>query len=430
VAGFGPNTRTVMQIKVADAPAAAPYDVAALMAAWAKTATNPGVFASTQDPIIMPSATYNSAYNGNFAADPYVRIFQLSKTFKTLSGATITIPFQHKAIQDEMGEAFDMEYGRMSGFLGLELPNTGAKNQNFILYPFSSPPVDITVDNITPSEPLPGDNTQIWKITHNGVDTHPLHFHLFNVQVINRVAWDNMVMPPDPNELGWKETIRVNPLEDIIVALRPYAPTVPFEVPDSIRPINPCMPVGEPLMQPPPVGEWVEPGGTPTVTAGVVGRLDNALVNFGWEYMMHCHILSHEEMDMMHTLSFTPARTTPVAPDGLAAVAGAGPQVTLTWNDKSTNETHFLVQRTTNPATVPWVTIANVPTADRAGTSPPQVTYQDTTVAAGTTYYYRITATNAVGYLPPEPYTDPEAIGFPTVQADSAPSAVASDTTP
>ena len=81
-----------------------------------------------------------------------------------------------------MGEAFDTEYGRMSGFLGLELPNTGAQNQNFILYPFSSPPVDITIDNITPSEPLPGDGTQIWKITHNGVDTHTLHFHLFNVQ--------------------------------------------------------------------------------------------------------------------------------------------------------------------------------------------------------------------------------------------------------
>ena len=430
VAGFGPNTRTVMQIKVAAAPNAAPYDVDALKAAWAKTAASPGVFASSQDPIIVPSAAYNSAYNGNFAADPYVRIFELAKTFQTISGGPVTIPFHNKAIQDEMGEAFDMEYGRMSGFLGLELPNTGAQNQNFILYPFVSPPVDITVDNITPSEPLPGDGTQIWKITHNGVDTHPLHFHLFNVQVINRVAWDNMVMPPDPNELGWKETVRVNPLEDIIVALRPYAPTVPFAVPDSIRPINPAMPLGMPLMQPPPVGEWVEPGGTPTMDGGVEGRLDNALVNFGWEYMMHCHILSHEEMDMMHELSFTPARAVPATPDGLAAVAGAGPQVTLTWNDNSTDEMYFLVQRTTDPLTVPWETIANVLTSDRPGTSPPQETYVDTTVAAGTTYHYRVIATNAVGYLPPVPYADPEAIGFPTVQADSAPSAEASATTP
>ena len=86
---------------------------------------------------------------------------------------------------------------------------------------------------------MAGDGTQIWKITHNGVDTHPIHFHLFNVQLINRVAWDNAVRPPDANELGWKETVRVDPLEDTIVAMRPVAPTLPFEVPNSIRPIDP-----------------------------------------------------------------------------------------------------------------------------------------------------------------------------------------------
>ena len=66
---------------------------------------------------------------------------------------------------------------------------------------------------MTPIE-SPSDGTQIWKITHNGVDTHPIHFHLFNVQVINRVGWDGTIRPPDPNELGWKETVRMNPLED------------------------------------------------------------------------------------------------------------------------------------------------------------------------------------------------------------------------
>ena len=56
--------------------------------------------------------------------------------------------------------------------------------------------------------------TQIWKVTHNGVDTHAIHVHLFNVQLINRVGWDGAIRPPDPNELGWKETVRMNPLED------------------------------------------------------------------------------------------------------------------------------------------------------------------------------------------------------------------------
>ena len=30
----------------------------------------------------------------------------------------------------------------------------------------------------------------------------------------------------------------------------------------------------------------------------------NQLFNFGWEYVWHCHILSHEEMDMMRPMKF------------------------------------------------------------------------------------------------------------------------------
>ena len=69
---------------------------------------------------------------------------------------------------------------------------------------------------------------QFWKITHNGVDTHAIHFHLFNVQLINRVGWDGAIRPPDPNELGWKETVRMNPLEDVswrCSRLRPWFPS-------------------------------------------------------------------------------------------------------------------------------------------------------------------------------------------------------------
>lgn len=130
---------------------------------------------------------------------------------------------------------------------------------------------------------------------------------------------------------------------------------------------------------------------------------------------------------MMHTLCFTPARTTPADPDGLAAGVEAGPQVALTWNDNSSDETYFIVQRTTDPLTVPWETIANVWSSDREGTG--ARSYTDTDVLAGETYYYRVIATNAVGYLPLVPYPAP-AIGFPTVQADSAPSAEASVTIP
>ncbi len=37
----------------------------------------------------------------------------------------------------------------------------------------------------------------------------------------------------------------------------------------------------------------IDANGNPTTP------ITNQLVNFGWEYVWHCHILSHEEMDMM-----------------------------------------------------------------------------------------------------------------------------------
>ena len=83
------------------------------------------------------------------------------------------------------------------------------------------------------------DGTQIWRITHNGVDTHPIHFHLYDVQILNRVTWDNIIIPTEPSELGWKDTVRISPLEDTIVALRPIVPQVPWEVPNAIHNLNP-----------------------------------------------------------------------------------------------------------------------------------------------------------------------------------------------
>ena len=42
---------------------------------------------------------------------------------------------------------------------------------------------------------------------------------------------------------------------------------------------------------------------TPTPTAHpMTTPIVNAMTNFGWEYVWHCHILSHEEMDMMRPM--------------------------------------------------------------------------------------------------------------------------------
>lgn len=387
--GYGPNTRTVMRVQVSGTPSGTPapnsYDAAyldALKTAWAKTDTKRGVFEVGQDPIIVPQAAYNSAYNASFPGDTsvYVKIFDNSLTFTPIGAtAPVTLGFQPKAIHDEMGATYDVEYGRMSGTLGLELPNSTNLTQNFLLYGYASPPVDLLQDSMTPLGTLK-DGTQIWKITHNGVDTHPIHFHLVNVQLINRVAWDGALLPPEPNELGWKETVRVNPLEDTIVAMRPVAPTQPFDIPNSVRLIDPTMPEGAPLMTPP--GGFVDPAANPVTIL-------NHYVNFGWEYVWHCHILSHEEMDMMHSLCFSVA---PKAPTNLAvAISGSGAarQATLSWNDNSANETAFIIQRaqdssfTSNPVT--FSVGENV------------TSYSDPVGGSTTSYYYRVLATNVVG---------------------------------
>ncbi|MCJ7555795.1 MAG: multicopper oxidase domain-containing protein, partial [Gammaproteobacteria bacterium] len=315
--------------------------------------------------------------------------------FDTLSAVDmVNFPFQPKAIQDEMGEAFEKEYGRMSGNLGLEVPLTQAGvAQNLILYPYVNPASELINASLLPStmiidpttglpdstykvEPLsnPGDGTQIWKITHNGVDTHPIHFHLFDVQVINRVGWDGIIRPPEANELGWKDTVRISPLEDTIVALRPIIPVVPFALPNSVRTLNPMMPEGSIVMF-----ANVDAEGNPT------DPIINTPVNFGWEYVWHCHILSHEEMDMMRPMS---VGVPPSKPEGLS-VAISGRNVTLNWTDTSQTETGFIVQYA-EAAAGPWMDQATLP-ANAA-------TYTYRKGRNAPSYFYRILASNTIGY--------------------------------
>ncbi|MCR4393331.1 MAG: Ig-like domain-containing protein, partial [Dehalococcoidales bacterium] len=397
--GYGPNTRTIMQIRVTNTAPAQPFDLTALNEAFVPSDHSPGVFAQDQSPIIVGQTAYNEIYNTTFPNTwpnwGISRIQDNSLSFKTVNGNTVTLPMQPKAIQDEMGEAFDM-YGRMSGFLGVEIPFTAAGNQNFVLYGFASPPVDVIESSITGTQIGElDDGTQIWKITHNGVDTHPIHFHMFEVQLINRVGWDGAIRLPDPNELGWKETIRVSPLEDTIVALRPIVPELPFQVPNSVRLIDPTLPEGVPLPGGP--GGFKDPQAQPvTVT--------NHYVNFGWEYVWHCHILSHEEMDMMHAIALA---VRPIAPTNLM-IDNNQPGITLVWDDNSINETGFTIQRAEDINFTTGLTTFRVE-AD-------VTTYTDLSAMDNQIYYYRVFATNTVGDT--TIYAAPSA-GFPTITANS-----------
>jgi FtsP/CotA-like multicopper oxidase with cupredoxin domain len=326
--GYGPNTRTVMQIRVKDVAPAPEFSVANLQQAFAPDATTgkKGVFETAQEPIIVGQAGFNGVYsNVTFPSNwPYWGIAGIHDdkiSFKTVAGNLIKdLPMEPKGIHDEMGASFDPEYGRMSGNLGVEFPKVGNNIQNFTLYDFTDPSTEIVFENITP--PL-GDGTQLWKISHNGVDTHPIHFHIFDVQLVNRVGWDGGIRLPDPNEMGWKDTIRISPLEDTIVAMRPKPPALPFNIPDSYRPLNPGIPLHSTM------------GFTntdPITHQAITPPVTNEIVNYAWEYVWHCHILSHEEMDMMRPIILNVQSIVPPAPGGLAAVANAGP-VTLTWSD-------------------------------------------------------------------------------------------------
>ena len=89
-----------------------------------------------------------------------------------------------------------------------------------------------------------GDGTQIWRITHDGTVSHSVTFGGFDVQVLSRARREGAVRPPDPGELGWKDTLRVDPLESVLVAMRPVLAGVPFALPASERALDITRPLG------------------------------------------------------------------------------------------------------------------------------------------------------------------------------------------
>jgi spore coat protein A len=169
-----------------------------------------------------------------------------------------------------LNEDFD-SYGRLRQLLGTAVitgtdPGTGLPT--------------FGVDYLAqPTEIAHRSERQIWQIFNTTADTHPMHFHLVNVQVLSRQQFvENItgtfslvpgtLVGPDPNELGWKETVRMNPGEVTTVIMK-------FDLPKgALAPISP--------------------------------RLESSFGIKGFEYVWHCHILEHEEHDMMRPLVVLP----------------------------------------------------------------------------------------------------------------------------
>ena len=183
-----------------------------------------------------------------------------------LAPVGVTTPPPGVRVRDlTLNEAID-GYGRLTQLLGTNEPTgPGAFGR-----PYESAPTET---------PGAGD-IEVWRIFNLSEDAHPMHFHLVNVQVLSRQTFrrrryngvPEFVGAPDPpaaNERGWKETVRMNPGECTTVIMQFNLPVVK---------------------------DWRDPTGVATIPVPESPRTG------GHEYVWHCHILEHEEHDMMRPL--------------------------------------------------------------------------------------------------------------------------------
>ncbi|MGB7845359.1 MAG: multicopper oxidase domain-containing protein [Candidatus Acidiferrum sp.] len=232
--GFGPNTRTLLKIVVAAGSGDNVSTSTWLGLLNAKLKTN---FLTGGQPGLL--------FNNN--GDPSVPAFP----FAGFADRSLTL-----------NEDFD-DNGRLIQTLGTFTQN-GVNNQGM--------PTWGRAYLATPTETPRAGTTEVWQIMNNTADTHPVHFHLVNVQLIQRQAftgdpnsWSyngSVPTPPDDNEVGWKETVRMNPGEITTVIMKFDLPKLP----------------------------------TAAMRDAVSPRTG------GKEYVWHCHILEHEEHDMMRPL--------------------------------------------------------------------------------------------------------------------------------
>ncbi len=388
LAGFGPNTRTIMQV-VVNSTVTGPAEPALNMANL--NALIPAAFNLTQPVPVVPEPAYNKVYGQSFKAtyptlastsmtftpiDPSTK--QLSTVINPATGTTAaTVNLGFKTIQ----ELFDLDYGRMNATLGTELPLTTYNNQTTIPLGYIDPFTEDIYDSANVSgKPVGvmGDGTQIWIIVHNGVDSHAIHFHLYDVQLINRFGWDGTNRPPFPNELGWKDVVRMNPLEMDFVALRPMSQNLPFPVPDSTRLFDVTKPAGADVAM---TAFDPQNNAAPQI---------NAEMPMGWEYVWHCHLLGHEENDMMREQVFQVPPQTPVNLTAFATKTGN----VLKFTDMSLSEAGFNVQRADDALFTSNVTTMNAAIPAQPGWNT-SVTWSDTSAVFGHPYFYRVQSLQA-----------------------------------
>jgi len=243
--GFGPNSRTLMQFQVVPRKGAA-------------------------DPLTMALAETVATLQSAVAMSQFAALFTgaTAAAAPTIPGV---VPAGVARVRNlTLNEDFD-EYGRLIQRLGTDVmssPTAGSFGRDY---------------DSTPTEIVKAGSTELWRIYNTTGDTHPMHFHLVNVRVLSRRSFNYTIdaagkMVPthgparaaDPNERGMKETVRMNPGEMTELLIKFDLPVnAPFKVPYS-------------------------------------PRLKRNYNIDGYEYVWHCHILEHEEHDMMRPLVIVP----------------------------------------------------------------------------------------------------------------------------
>jgi len=146
---------------------------------------------------------------------------------------------------------------------------------------FGVPFVDL-LDNANWDAPISEDpvidTVEIWDLLNCTDDAHPIHIHLIGFQLVERIPFDGDSFPstgkivytgppepPDPNEVGWKDVIRA----------------------------------------------------LPNYVTRVIAKFEG----FTGKYVWHCHILEHEDNEMMRPFEVLTAEA--------AALRGPRPAKTL-----------------------------------------------------------------------------------------------------
>jgi spore coat protein A len=248
------------------------------------SATTPSTTDSTRGPstrtlmrITITPATYNGPKVSDGTLLPLL-VTQLGQNDLGLLledeiGVVFDQPPGYTPRTKTLNEGFD-PYGRLIQILGTDFPSGRDETVYGMHY----------TDALRADEKHVKGGSEVWDIYNTTGDVHPIHFHLVDVQIIGRApfAQDDAGNPvggvftpsgdfvaPDLNERGFKETVRMNPGEVTRVIMK-------FDLP-------------------------------PDPVVNVLGHNKKILVptsprTGGYEYVWHCHILEHEEHDMMRPL--------------------------------------------------------------------------------------------------------------------------------